>query len=317
MNFFSQLQSVPISAIEIEDTSYCLTLSAEAPGDELLASIKQFGILNPPILRRRKNNTYCIIAGRKRLAAAGILDPGNPVLCRILREDLEETAVFSLLLEEALTGRELSIVEQIIFFEKLITAASMDAAIPLLGKLGHKPQKHILNDLLQLRTLSIPALKALHHGVIQLRNARKLLGLSPGDQELLIQLITDLHFGGSKQQKLIDLSRELIMRKNVPLKDILTRFPAVHEAGQSVNIPQHGAALLSWLHEQCFPRISQAENDFQQKVARLGLPSSMRIDHTPAFENEEIILSLRFPGWRSLDRVLGRINTLMQDEEIN
>jgi ParB-like chromosome segregation protein Spo0J len=313
MNFFSQVQSVPIPAIELEDTSYCLTLSAEVPGNELLASIRHFGILNPPILRRRKNNSYCIVAGRKRVAAAGILDPGCSVLCGILREDLEETAVFSLLLEEALTGRELSIVEQIIFFEKLITAASMDAAIPLLGKLGHKPQKHILNDLLQLRTLSIPALKALHHGVIQLKNARKLLDLSPEDQELLIQLITDLHFGGSKQQKLIDLCRELIMRKNVPLKDILDHFPA-HEAGQPVNIPQHGAALLSWLHEQCFPSISQAENDFQQKVARLGIPSTMRIDHTPAFENEGIILSLRFPGWRSLDRVLGRINTLMQDE---
>ncbi|HER63441.1 MAG TPA: hypothetical protein ENO11_05645 [Desulfobacteraceae bacterium] len=314
MNFFSQLQPVPIQAIQFEDSSYSLTLWEESPEEELLESIRRFGILNPPVLRRRQNMSFCIIAGRKRITAAATLEPVVPVLCRIIRDNLEEAAIFSLLLEEALTGKPLTTVEKVIFFEKLIAVSSMDVAVPLLEKLGDKPQKHILNDLLKLRSLSLPVLKALHHDVIRLKNARKMLDLSPADQKLLVQFITDLQFGGSKQQKLVDLSIELIKRKNMPLKDILADFPAACGSEQPLNIPQHGAALLSWLHEQCYPRLTLAENDFQRKVARLGLPSTMQISHAAAFESEEITLSLRFSDWSSMDRVVAGIKTLMQEE---
>ena len=100
--------------------------------------------------------------------------------------------------------------------------------------------------------------------------------------------------------------------KNMSVEDILTDFPSADEHGQPMNIPQHGAALLLWLQNECFPQLSLAENDFKRQVARLNLPSSMHIGHTPAFENKELTLSLRFPDWHSLDNALEGINKLIQ-----
>ena len=311
MNSTSQHLLVPLSAIDHEDRAYALTLWDDSPDEDLLTSIKRFGILHPPILRTNKNNSYCIVSGRKRIAAARQLAPEGTIYCRIVPKDINPPGIFSLLLEEAETGKSLSITEQIIFFEKLIKASSTMEAIPLLEQLGYKPQKHILDNLLKLRSLSEPALLAMHRGTLQLKTARKLLNLSETDQKLIVRLINEFHFGGSKQQKLIDLCTELTKQKNISVGKILTNFPSADEHGQPMNIPQHGAALLLWLQNECFPQLSQAENDFKRQVARLNLPSSMHIDHTPAFEDEKITLSLRFPDWQSLNKSLQGINKLI------
>ena len=311
MNVTSQILLVPLSAIDHEDKTYCLTLWKDRPDEDLLTSIKRFGILHPPILHKNENNSYSIITGNKRITAARHLAQEDSVLCRIVPENTKQTDIFSLLLEDA-GGRSLSIIEQIIFFEKLVKASSTMEAVPMLEQLGYKPQKHILDNLLKLRSLSEPSLLAMHRGTIQLKNGRKLLNLSETDQNQIVQLISELHFGGSKQQKLIDLCIELTKRKNMPIEEILADFPSTDEHGQHMNIPQHGAALLLWLQNKCSPQLSQTENDFKRKVARLNLPSSMHIGHTPAFENKEIILSLRFSDWHSLDNVLEGINKLIQ-----
>lgn len=313
MNLTWQLHPVPLSAINLTDRTYCLVHGKTAPPDEkLLACISQFGILHPPIIQLIDKKSYRIVAGWKRILAAQQLTPDSPVYCRIISADIDKTAIFSLILAENGAGTPLSIVEQIIFFEKLLLAAPMEEAIPLLEQLGYKPQKQILKDLLQLRSLSRSALQGLHDGTVHLKTARKMLCLSESDQELIVQFIITLHFGGSKQQKLIDLCTELAMRKNKPLKSILAGFPSADALEQLTNIPQQGAALLSWLHEQCFPQVSQAENNFNRRVARLNLPATMKISHTPAFENEETTLSLRFPNWNSLEEVLTEITKLMQ-----
>lgn len=312
MNATIPLHPVSLSAIDLADRTYCLThWPTVFPGEQLLTSIRRFGILHPPILQRIEDTSYCVVAGRKRIIAAQHLAPDNPVFCRIIPADLDKTTIFLLILEEANAGTPLSIVEQIVFFEKLLQAASMEVAIPMLEQLGYKPQEHILQGLLKLRSVSAAVLQAMHAGTVHQKNAKKLLHLSVPDQESIVQLITGLHFGGSKQQKLIDLCMELVMRRGIPLKQILVDFPTADALGQPLNIPQHGATLLSWLHDQCFPQLSQAENNFNRRVGRLDLPPTMQIDHTPAFENEEITLSLRFSDWSSLEEVIDEIRKLM------
>lgn len=311
MNSTHQFLSVPLSLIDYKDSTYRLTLWEDSPDEALLNSVNRFGILHPPILRHKGNNSYCIVSGRKRIAAVEQLALEEAVLCRIIPENINKTVIFSLILEEAERGRLLSITEQIIFFEKLIKTSSMMEAIPLLEQLGYKPQKHTLDNLLKLRSLSEPALLALHRGTLQIKNARKLLNLTETDQILIIQFINMLNLGGSKQQKLIELCIELTKRKNISLEKILANAPATDEQEQPMNIPQHGAALLLWLQNECFPRLSQAENDFQRQVARHNLPSNAHIAHTPAFEDKNITLTLRFTDWHSLDEVLPEINKLM------
>ncbi len=309
----SRFHHVPIQDIDLEDLTYSLIPWIEQPDKALRSSIRRFGILHPPVLRERNNKTFSIIAGRKRISIAGQLAPHNPLPCRVVPAELREKDVFSLLLEENLSCRPLSVVEQIVFLEKLLLISPMDEAIPMLERMGLKPRKHILNDMLKLRQLGEPALQALHTGTLAAKNARKLLKLSNDDQQLIIQFITDLHLGGSKQQKLIELCAELIMRNDSPLDEILGEFSPAQAQGQPENIPQQGTELLSWLHRQCFPLASSAEKSFKKQVARLELPEVMSLSHSAAFENEEITLSIRFPDLDALSRVIEKMKKLLEN----
>lgn len=311
----SQLFSVPPSAIDLDDRTYCLLHWDDPMNNDLVSSIKQFGILHPPFLQQKSNNSFRIIAGRKRLTTIRHLDPAIPVLCHIFPAETKKTDIFSLILEEAKTGRPLSIVEQVVFFDKLLKESPEKEAIHFLAQLGQKPQKHILYDLLKLRSLSEPVLKSIHSGILQVKNGRKLLDLSEADQKLIVNLITSLHLGGSKQRKLIDLCKELIYRKDSPLKNILSDFQESQEHEQPENLPQHATALLSWLEGQCSPRLSQTENNFKRQVASLNLPPSMKISHAKAFEDDEITLSLRFSDWQSLGKMLEEIKNLMLENK--
>ena len=102
MNFTSQILLVPLSAIDHEDRAYSLTLWEESPDENLLTSIKRFGILHPPILHKNGNNSYRIITGNKRITAARHLAQEDSVLCRVIPENTKQTTIFSLLLEEGI-----------------------------------------------------------------------------------------------------------------------------------------------------------------------------------------------------------------------
>lgn len=307
---------LPLSLIDFEDTTYSLNLWNEPPDRELSASVTRFGILHPPLLYSAGAGSYKIVAGRKRLAAAKALQPHGRTLCGIIPVDAGQAEIFALILEEAQTGRPLTIIEQIVFLEKLTAAASAAEALPMLEKMGLKPQQHILANLLKLGALGRSALQALHNGTLHEKNGRKLLNLDEKGQELIINLIRELRFGGSKQQKLIDFCIELVKRTGKGLDEILADAPSVREQGQPGNIPQYGDALLQWLTDQCFPRLSQAENEFKKRAAGLALPSRMQISHTPAFEDEAVTLSIRFNDWNSLRRAAAEIKTLIRCEEI-
>lgn len=314
MNPDEVFRYVDPAGIDFSDHTYSLTPWEEQPDDMLLRSISRFGVLHPPILRALSDRSYLIVAGRMRILAHRQYFQGKPIMCRIVPADRDDAFIFSILLEESLAGTPFTPLEQLIFLQKLKQASSNEDAEAMLEKLGHKKQPHILKDLLKLLSLDNSVLLALHTGKITMKNARKLLQVASEDQVLLVRLIKDLHLGGSKQQKLIDLSFELSKRTNISLQQVIAEF--LHsEAGQAQappeNIPQQSTALLNRLQAECFPRLTEADKSFKHKVAILNLPSHLHISHTPSFEDTNLTLSVRFPDWQALEEFLNRIKRLI------
>ena len=312
MNISCHLQSIPLSAIDLDDNTFSLSLWDETPSEILYTSIKKFGILHPPVLFCREDNKYRIVSGNKRIAIARGLSSKGKIFCHVISNNTSKKVVYSYLIEDAVNSKPLSITEQIILFEKLLKSELPAEALPLLKQLGLEPKEHVLENLLKLRSLSLPALKALHQGNLSEKNARKLLNLAEADQIRIIELTTDFRLGGSKQRKLIELSKELIMRENTSLERILSEFPLTNETEQPCNVPQKSSALISWLQNRCFPQSTKAEKDFNKQVSNFNLPSNMEVKHTPSFEDKKVILFLRFPDLQSLGNVMERIKKLLK-----
>ncbi|MDD3618616.1 MAG: ParB N-terminal domain-containing protein [Desulfobulbaceae bacterium] len=305
------IRPINISSIDRHDAAYLLSPRQEYPDAALRESVRRYGILFPPLLLERDRDRFVILSGRKRIQAALEAGGSDSIPCLVIPGNSPPLFVYTVLLEHAMIGGSLSPAQQVAFFSGLLRDCPLEDGLPLFAKLGHPPHRHRLIELLSLRDLAPAAMTALHQGILSLGNARKIITMAPGDQTTLVGLITRLRLGGSRQQKLIELCIELIMRRNEDLQTVLQPFLSGQEAGQPENVPQQAAALLKWLHNEAFPRSSTAEQQFDRFAHQLELPANIRILHTPAFEDETVTLCLDFPDRSALREAWERIRKLV------
>lgn len=299
------------AAIDLDDTTYLLRPHLrQDPEPHLVESIAEYGILQPPLLQSRENGRAIVLSGRQRIAAAALLDQAEiPVLLVPA-----ETPLFmrlQLLLEHAQTGSELSIIEQAMLLKKAAQWLPEQECLALLARLGHRPVPHVLRELISLLELDETVVTALHGQVLHPRAGRRLARLKAEDQQEIVHRITSLHLGGSRQQKLIDLATELIMRRNQPFREILKEMEEERKGRQEDNIPQQASSLLRWLQRQCFPRSEAAAAEFRRFCRRLELPDGVRIRHTPAFEDDRLTLEIDFRDQRQLEQWWPRARHLL------
>ncbi|MCI5120964.1 MAG: hypothetical protein D3908_07225, partial [Candidatus Electrothrix sp. AUS4] len=58
---------IPLQDINLSDRSYSLNPFHQSPQDDLLESIHNLGILHPPLLLKKTDNSFIILSGRKRI----------------------------------------------------------------------------------------------------------------------------------------------------------------------------------------------------------------------------------------------------------
>lgn len=235
------------------------------------------------------------------------IKPNATIQALTLPPTAEKTDVLLLIAEQNSFRDKLSQAEQASFFKAYLEQKPLAEALPLLEKFGYKPQKHVLQSLLDLLKLDKSALIAVHEGTIALKAAPKLLKLASPDQKLLVEIIKSLHLGGSKQQKLLDYCTELLMRTNEPLSTLLTPFFEGDKLADTDNIPQKAGALITWLHKKCYPRSTVAEEEFKTSVNKLNLPNHIQLDHTPSFEDDKVILSVSFQNLQEAANSLSQL----------
>lgn len=299
--------TVKIESIDLTEHRYFLSPWEKiVPEDTLLKSIRRFGILHPPLVQLQGEKCI-VVSGWKRILAAGQISSGGSIFCLVIPEETPESIIYELLVEDAVSGSGMSVVEQAMLLKKFLKVKPADAALPLLERLGHKPNVHTIEALTSVLALHKKTISAVHRGIIPLKTAQKMLQVSAPDQEILTRIITSLQLGGSKQNKLIEYSIEMGKRTDLPLDDLFEDFFKDRDFKQEENIPQRAAALLHWLQQKCFPGITKAEEDFRQSIAAMKLPQHLRLDHTVSFEDERITLSVQFPDMKTVRKKIPNI----------
>ena len=303
MSPLATLQFLAIEAIDIDNTTYRLRPgSVEDPDPQLVDSIAQYGILQPPLLHGQEAGRAIVLSGRRRIVAAARLEL-TEIPALLVPDPTPISTRLELLLEHARLGSELSIIEEAILVKKAEQWLPEEEVLHLLTRLGHTPGPHVIRRLTSLLELENSAVMALHRQVLHPKAGRRLARLGAEDQREIVHRITSLRLGGSKQYKLVDLATELIMRRNRPLREMLAEMEA--ETGwdkETDNIPQQASTLLRWLHKQCFPRSEAAAADFQRFCRRLELPSGVRVHHAPAFESDRLTLTIEIQDQRELEQ---------------
>ena len=144
--------------------------------EELAASIREHGVMQPILVRPIDGGRFEIVAGERRWRAAKRAGLGEvPALVKTVPDQ----SALALALIENIQREDLNPLEQANGLQRLIDEFGMthDAAAKAIGR-----SRSAVTNLLRLRELAKPVQAYLMHGQIDMGHARALLALSAGQQ---------------------------------------------------------------------------------------------------------------------------------------
>ena len=148
------------------------TIFDEEALKELSSSIKEIGILQPPVVRRISGGRYELIMGERRLRAAKIAGLAKiPVIIR----ETNDTELLREALVENIHRSNLNSLEEAAAYNQMLTDFGLTHD-ELASKLGKS--RPVITNTLRLLNLPTSVQKRLAAGTLSMGHARALLGLS-------------------------------------------------------------------------------------------------------------------------------------------
>lgn len=192
-----QLSSVNISRIDVNPNQPRLEFEEEYL-EELSESIREFGVIQPLIVKRAGRDRFELIAGERRLRAAGMA--GLTKVPVVIRDaDEQESALIALI--ENVQRENLSFLEEAMAYKKLIEDHGLTQA-QIASRVGKK-QSTISN---KLRVLTLPEdiREIITKENLSERHARALLRVEdPEARSYILQRIVKNHLNVTQTEKLI------------------------------------------------------------------------------------------------------------------
>ncbi|MBI2098885.1 ParB/RepB/Spo0J family partition protein [Candidatus Uhrbacteria bacterium] len=175
--------------------------------EELIASIKEHGVLQPLVVTANVDGTYELIAGERRLRAAKLAGLATvPVIIRTANEQQK----LELALIENLQRQDLSPIEEAKAFRLLLEEYDLTQE-EVAGKMG-KSRGYVANT---VRLLNLPeeAQTAVSKGYITASNARTLAGLeSEAEQKKWLQKMMKEGMTAREAERMVTKKKRAMLR---------------------------------------------------------------------------------------------------------
>ncbi len=315
MQHCSSFQNIKMEEIENSNDWNIHPFISSKPSAELCSSIKNTGLLHPPILLKLSTNKYQLVCGRARVSVFQQTFPAQPLITALVLDKKTSTRqILSYVLEDQLLTGSLSPMEKAYFFKLILKHMTIDAAADYASLILHeKVQAHTINKLELLLGLEPELQLDIHNGRLGEKTALELLQLDAADRLTLHSIFQELELGGGKQKRLLALSKDLAFGQKKSITELLAEsdFEEILNHPE-MNHPQKAANLFSTLQKKLFPQSNAAEEHFMKNVNKMELPASCTVSHSQAFEKDEISVILHFTTLTEVKKRLPEIKNLMK-----
>lgn len=312
---YPSFQNIKIDTIEYSNDWNLHPLIIAYPSPLLHSSVQSIGLLHPPIVLKLSSDKYRLICGRSRLKAFQQIFPSNNFLTALILDgNITTLHILSYVLEDQLLSGNLSPMEKAYFFKiALQHMTPEDAADRFSPVLKEKVQPHSIKNINLLLELEPELQTSLHYGRIIEKTALELLKLEDNDRLTLHSIFQELELGGGKQKRLLELSKDLAFGQEKTITELLAEsdFREILDH-PGMNNPQKIANLLSTLQNKLFPQSNAAEEQFIKSIHKMELPASCTISHSPAFEKDEVSVTLHYNNLAEVEGHLSEIKKLIQ-----
>ena len=300
-----------VSVSEIDTADDTCYLGLGAPTDDLAVSVRDVGLINPPVLRQHRNPKYQIVCGFRRVEACRTLEL-NEIKARVLKGDCSDLGVLKLAIFDNRSHRQLNVVEQAQGIRKLSAHLPQRGRLEMLSSiLGFPENQKVFEKLKTLSRLPEPVQIGVLEEIVSFEAAVDLSQFSSDDALSFCGLFKRLKLSQNKQKEVITFVAEIAIREGVQPGDVLQSREiraALDHSGLNRN--EKGSQIRAFLKRRRFPALVEAEGKFAEELRALKLDEHIHITGPPNFEGGPFTLRLTFKdeeGFSKRRKTLDRI----------
>jgi ParB family chromosome partitioning protein len=308
------LAQISMTKIDQKDTFACITFMPDL--NPLRASIQLTGIIEPIILRERRDGRYQIVCGFKRIDVLRHLGRDKVESLVYPQGELDNQQAILLALGHNLI-RPCNLVEKALSLEKLLSCGVseheiIDYYLPLLGL---QPHKGILQQVTGLLQLERGLQEYLVVEGLSLSAASQFLCLDQEGQLTIMSLLEALRPGENRVKEIISFLLEVARRDGTTISAVLTAKEITHIlSDQETSRPRRLEQLRRALKRLRFSRLCEIENKFAAYRRSLSLPPQINFAPPPFFEGKDFKMELRFKDFKEFRDLVSRLHMIVQGE---
>jgi hypothetical protein len=301
---------VLLTDIALDDGTCIVTYRPDM--QTLQRSIARAGVLTPVQLRRLADRAQLqVVCGSKRLLACQ--EAGHTTVPALVYNpaELPDEQAFLLAVYDNLGCRPLNAVEKARILWRLRDTFGYTAArlctefCPLLDL---PPHTTTLETYCVLATLEDALQAGVVEGGLPADTAAWIAQHAAEDRQVLLQLFTQLKLGSNRAREFATLIEEICQRDVSGPATLLSTLevPAILEAPHLAG-PQKIERVRRALHTARYPRFSAHEQQFQEALRRLRLPSQVSLRPPPYFEGQQYQVTFGFGTRQELQQYAQRL----------
>ncbi|MFH1075731.1 MAG: ParB N-terminal domain-containing protein [Pseudomonadota bacterium] len=307
--------SIPVGLVDINDHTFVIT--TPVPGISLLESIRTFGLINPPLVKKRSDGQYQILCGIKRMACCKMLEQ-KKVGVQTVPKDYADIDCLRLSVLDNLSHRPLNVIEQSRGIERLSSILPDESLFEEGCNLLCVPKNRKVFD----KTRGLCALPAIIQEAVEQERLsfEGSVALYPFDQEdrlAFFNAMQQLSLSQNKECEFIRLVNEIARREGITISQTLSDKPLkeIILANEKLNRAEKTRAAREYLKRRRFPVMARMENQFGENVKKLSLGERVRIDHPLGFEGGDYSISFSFKDIDELRHILKKIQTTAENRK--
>jgi len=303
---------VHLRQVDEYDETYRIT--TRSCTNNLVASIKEIGLINTPILEKKGTGTdFIIVSGFRRIAACNLLNI-KQIKSRIANSEIPQLDRAKVAISENSFQRVLNLIETSRALNLLSRfPEETDRLSKNASTLALPGNPKMIDTVMQLSLLPSCIQSAVITDTIGLTVALHLGKLEVAAAEILVNIFKKLKLSLNKQRELILLSEEISHREDKSLLEVLNGPPIERMMNDTdMDRSQQGRELRRYLKQRRYPELSHAEALFEKEKKALKLENQIRLLPPANFEGQDYTFYIQF---KTLEEFNNRLKTLSRVNE--
>lgn len=301
------VSAIELSLIDLEDDAFLIRNNDYSP--QLLNSINELGLLNPPILRKT-NDRYQIITGWKRILSC--IDLGfSEIVCNIY--DATDYDCLRVIYNDNKDNfLDLELGELIYLFKDLCSLDDKELITNILPLLEIPPNRKNLDRYLGLSSLHNSIKDAYYQEKITLEQCHMLGELSPENQpSMLNTLLLKYKLNNNESRQVMQIVEEIALR------DLKSISEVISEAEDNAEIKEISKnELRQELRKMRYPDLFEVENRYKAAIKQLKLPKEINLYVNQFFEANDLEFRIKVRSLEELSELMDYLSQKLDSGEL-